>query len=70
MTDADLVQWRAALREGTDTTIHSYPVNHLLHPTTALGAPADYLAPGTVATEIIDDLTTWARSVEPPRRRT
>lgn len=70
VTDADLAQWRAALGEGTDTTIHSYPVNHLLHPTTALGAPADYLEPGTVATEIIDDLTAWALSVEPPRKRT
>lgn len=68
VTDADLAQWRAALGAGTD--IHSYPVNHLLHPTTALGAPADYLEPGTVATEIIDDLTTWALSLGPLRKRT
>lgn len=68
VTDADLAQWRAALGEGTDTTIHRYPVNHLLHPTTALGAPADYLEPGTVATEIIDDLATWALSVGPLRK--
>lgn len=68
VTAADLAQWSAALGASTEATIHRYLINHLLHTTAALGAPADYLEPGTVAAELMDDLTTWALSIGPLRK--
>lgn len=57
VTDTDLANWRQALEGRPNVRIRSYPaLNHLFIAGSGPSSPSEYLTPGFVAEEVIDDL--------------
>jgi len=58
----DFAGWQRALAGKTNGTLRRYPdLNHLFMPGTGPSTPTEYLVPGHVAPEVIDDVATWIR---------
>ena len=59
-TAEDLDLWKKALAANPKATFKLYPdLDHLFHKGTAKARPEDYMKPGPVAPELIQDLATW-----------
>ena len=59
-TEADLDLWKAALAGNPKASYKLYPdLDHLFHRGSAKARPEDYMKPGEVAPELIEDLAAW-----------
>ena len=62
VTEADMDGWRAGLAATPDVTFRTYPgLSHAFVAGEGPGTPQDYLRPGQVADEVIDDIARWIR---------
>jgi uncharacterized protein len=60
VTVEEFGRWKTALGSRSDVTFRSYPaLNHLFIAGTGPSLPAEYLAAGHVAEEVIRDIATW-----------
>ena len=63
VTEADMDGWRAGLAATPDVTLRTYPgLSHAFVAGEGPGTPQDYLRPGHVAEEVIDDIAGWIRA--------
>lgn len=61
-TPEDLDLWKKALAANPRASFKLYPdLDHLFHKGTAKARPEDYMKPGTVSSELIQDLATWVQ---------
>jgi dienelactone hydrolase len=66
VTMQDFAEWRLALKDRKETTLKSYPyLNHLFIPGEGTSTPAEYLEPGNVSVDIVNDIVTWVQSQQP-----
>jgi dienelactone hydrolase len=67
VTMADFALWKNSLEGRKDAKLRSYPkLNHLFIEGAGKSKPAEYLAAGHVAREVIDDIAAWVRGLHPP----
>ncbi|MGA7783777.1 MAG: alpha/beta fold hydrolase [Candidatus Acidiferrales bacterium] len=60
VTMADFNGWKKALAGHTNVTFKSYPaINHLFIPGTGPPSPVEYLKPGHVELDVIEDIAAW-----------
>lgn len=63
----DFDAWKQALAGRPDVTFHLYPaLGHLFRPAGKTGTVADYLKPGAMDAQVIDDIARWIEA-QPPR---
>ncbi len=63
VTEADMDGWRAGLAATPDVTLRTYRnLSHAFMAGEGPGTPQDYLRPGHVAEEVIDDIAGWIRA--------
>ncbi len=63
VTETDMDGWRAGLVAAPDVTFRTYPgLSHAFVVGDGPGTPQDYLRPGHVAHEVIDDIASWIRA--------
>jgi dienelactone hydrolase len=63
VTTDDFAKWKSALGDRQNVTLKLYPqLNHLFMPGKGPSVPAEYLAAGHVAEEVVEDIATWIRS--------
>ncbi len=65
VTMADFELWRESLKDRPNVKFRSFPaLNHLFQEGVGKSTPTEYLAkPGHVATEVIDEISTWIARV-------
>ncbi len=64
VTMADFARWRAALESRANVTLRSYPaLNHIFMAGSGLSLPAEYLVPGHVDVQVVDDIARWITDV-------
>lgn len=64
VTMDDFAVWRAALGERKDVTLKSYPtLNHFFMPGQGKCMPSEYLKPGHVSEEVLDDIARFIHTV-------
>jgi dienelactone hydrolase len=60
VTMTDFARWKEALKDRGTVTLRSYPaLNHLFQPGEGKSTPTEYLKPGHIAPEVINDLANW-----------
>jgi fermentation-respiration switch protein FrsA (DUF1100 family) len=60
VTMTDFNGWKKALAGHANVTFKSYPaINHLFIPGTGPPSPAEYLKPGHVELDVIEDIAAW-----------
>jgi len=60
VTMADFARWRAALESRANVTLTSYPaLNHMFMVGTGPSLPSEYLAPGHVDAQVVNDIARW-----------
>lgn len=60
VTMADFARWKEALKDRPNVTLRSYPaLNHLFQAGEGKSTPTEYMKPGHIAPEVINDLATW-----------
>lgn len=63
VTETDMDGWRAGLVAAPDVMLRTYPgLSHAFVVGDGPGTPQDYLRPGHVADEVIDDIASWIRA--------
>lgn len=66
VTMDDFAGWKKALASRNDVTFIGYPeLNHLFVAGEGKSGPTEYLAPGNVAEQVIDDVAGWIKSLAP-----
>ncbi len=64
VTMADFARWRAALESRANVTLRSYPaLNHIFMAGSGPSLPAEYLVPGHVDVQVVDDIARWITDV-------
>ncbi len=62
VTKADFARWKEALGDRKDVRLRSYPrLNHLFVEGEGKSAPAEYMKPGHVAAEVIEEIANWIK---------
>jgi fermentation-respiration switch protein FrsA (DUF1100 family) len=65
VTMADFEGWRSALSGRSNVTLKSYPsLNHLFIAGTGRSLPNEYLTPGNVDVQVIDDIAAWIEQLQ------
>jgi len=60
VTMDDFTKWKQALEGRKDVRFRSYPkLNHLFVAGEGPAAPAEYMIPGNVAEEVVQDIAAW-----------
>lgn len=66
VTDKDLKLWRKHLAARKDVTFKRYPkLNHLFIPGEGPSRPAEYMTPGHIAPQVIEDIAHWIKTRQP-----
>ncbi|KRE89574.1 hypothetical protein ASG87_04410 [Frateuria sp. Soil773] len=64
--ELDFGRWKQAMQGRADTAFHLYPgLSHLFMPAGKTGTVADYLAPGHVQPQVIEDIAAWVKAARP-----
>jgi hypothetical protein len=68
VTDADFVRWQESFAGDPRVTFKIYPsLNHLFIAGEGPSQPSEYLVPGHVAQEVIDDIAAWVTALPTTR---
>jgi fermentation-respiration switch protein FrsA (DUF1100 family) len=63
VTMGDFEGWKRAMGDLSNVTLKSYPaLNHLFMEGEGKSTPDEYLEPGNVAAEVIDDIAAWVKN--------
>jgi hypothetical protein len=69
VTKADFTLWEQGLRGRKDCAFRLYPsLNHLFIRGEGKSSPEEYLQPGYVDAEIVEDIARWVTELEPLRQ--